>query len=211
MQKTRHRILEYLKERGEASVEELSAWLDDLTLVTVRHHLDVMRSEGLIDPPEIRHRSAPGRPRYIYRLSQSADSVFPKNLGPLTDHLLSQLKETLGDRQVNVIFEGVADRMAGEFSSAAPNETIEHRLDRVVEHLTAQGYMASWVDHPDGYILTTSNCPYSMAAEHPEMCVMDIRYISNLLGLIPHRLTHKLEGDATCSYLIPVLEPGKTT
>ncbi len=209
MQKTRQKILEYLKEHGEATVEELSAMLDNLTPVTVRHHLDVMRSEGLIEPPEIRHRTSPGRPCYIYRLSRNAEAYFPQNLHTLTRFLLTEMKNNLDDAQINVIFDGVADRMSLTLPSAPPGETLEERLTRVVDHLTAHGYVASWERHPQGYVLHTCNCPYGVADEHPEMCRLDMRYISGLLGTVPQRVAHVLEGDATCSYLIVSQAPAR--
>lgn len=202
MQKTRQKILEFLKLHGEATVEDLSAHLENLTPVTVRHHLDVMRSEGLVETPEIRHRTSPGRPKYIYRLAGDAQSLFPTNLGTLTGHILDEMKDRLDERQINVIFEGVASRMAGSLPPSPRGESIEARLERVVGHLSEHGYMASWEVHPEGYVLHTRNCPYTLAPEHPEMCQLDIRYISNLLGVVPRRLTHLLEGDNSCSYLI---------
>ena len=56
MQLTRKRILDILKEQGHATVDELSDKLK-LTAVTVRHHLDVLRTEKLVEPPIVRHRS----------------------------------------------------------------------------------------------------------------------------------------------------------
>src|SRR5690349_12010748 len=104
MQKTRQKILEYLKQNGEATVEDLSAALDDLTAVTVRHHLDVLRSQGMIASPEVMHRTSPGRPRYVYTLTEKAQAMFPKNVGTLTSHMLDELKNSLDENQINVIF-----------------------------------------------------------------------------------------------------------
>ncbi len=203
MQKTRQRILEYLKEHGEATVEELSAMLDNLTPVTVRHHLDVMRSEGLVETPNIRRRSSPGRPRFIYRLSHGADAHFPQNLSLLTDGLLTEIKARLSERQADAILTGVAERMARLAPPTPPGATLEERLAHVVDFLNQNGYMARWEKQPQGYVLTTCNCPYGVAESHPEMCLLDIRYISALLGITPNRLSHMLEGDSACSYLIP--------
>ena len=47
MQKTRQKILEHLREHGESTVNELSKALDNLTAVTVRHHLDVLKERSL--------------------------------------------------------------------------------------------------------------------------------------------------------------------
>ena len=54
MQDTRQQILEILKRLGEVTVQDLSNELR-LTSVTVRHHLEILRSEGYITEPEIRH------------------------------------------------------------------------------------------------------------------------------------------------------------
>ncbi len=62
MQDTRQQILEIMKRLGEVTVQDLSTELG-LTSVTVRHHLEILRSEGYISDPEIVRSSRPGRPR----------------------------------------------------------------------------------------------------------------------------------------------------
>ncbi len=202
MQRTRQKILEYLREHGSGTVEDLSRALDDLTAVTVRHHLDVLRSEGLVAPPGVERRSTPGRPKYLYRLTEKAQALFPNNLTRLTATLLDEIKESLPPEQLNVLFDGVAGRMAADLPSGPPDETLEARLGRVVDHLTRIGYEAWWEDTPDGYVLHTSNCPYqSVSGDHEEVCVMDMRFIGNLIGVKPERVGHQLESDRACSYL----------
>ncbi len=208
MQRTRQKILDYLKQHNGATVEELSAVLDNLTAVTVRHHLDVLRSQGLVSPPEAVRRNSPGRPKYVYRLTEQAEKLFPKNLEALTEHVLAEMKSRLSPQQVNVIFEGVADRMAAQVPPPSDNEPIEARLDRAVEHLTAQGYEARWEPDTEGYVLYAGNCPYGgVPHEHNELCTLDMLFISKLLGTVPRRLAHRTAGDAVCSYL--VLPPQK--
>lgn len=203
MQKTRQRILEYLRAHGEATVEDLSKELDNLTAVTVRHHLEVLRDEGLVSNPEARHRSSPGRPRYTYRLTDRGEALFPNNVPGLTSQLISVLKQNLPPNQVNVIFEGVADQLALGFDPGEVDESMSQRLDRVVAYLNTQGYEAGWAEHPDGWVLDTGNCPYhGIAGQHGELCNVDLHYISRLLGVAPRRMTHKRDGDETCTYLI---------
>lgn len=204
MQKTRQRILEYLKQHGEATVDELSILLDNLTPVTVRHHLDVLRGEDLIEAPEIRHRSSPGRPKYVYRLTEKAERLFPNNLRNMLIYLLDEMKHTLTTQQTEEILEGVAKRMTAAATSLSPDgETMEARLDRLVAYLTEYGYMASWEKRPEGFVLLTNNCPYAGVSEkHPEMCSIDLRYISMMLGMTPKNLTHQAAGDIQCSFLV---------
>ena len=205
MQKTRQKIVEYLRQHDSATVDELSEALDNLTAVTVRHHLDILRSEGLVSPPEVRHRSSPGRPKYVYRLTEKAESLFPRNLGTLTESMIEQLKSTLDEEQVVLFFDGVADRMAAELEPGPDGESLEERLDRAVEHLTEHGYEARWERTRKGYILHTANCPYSGVVDsHRELCKLDMHYVSKLLGTVPARLAYMQDDADTCSYLVPV-------
>lgn len=207
MQKTRQKIIEYLREHQSATVDELSDMLDNLTAVTVRHHLDVLQEEGLVDSPRVQHRSTPGRPKYVYQLTDKAHQLFPRNLTALTNSMLDELKQTLPDEQVNVIFEGVADRMASSLAASPKGESFERRLDRVVDHLSDHGYEATWEKSDGGYLLHTTNCPYhGVADENDGLCGIDMRYISKLLGRVPRRTLHMQEGDATCSYLVAAAE-----
>ena len=96
---------------GQATVDELAEVLE-LNSVTVRHHLDILRSEGLIADPVVRHRNKPGRPQYVYGLSEKASTRFPKNYCELAAKLLEEVKSNAAPGSVNVIFEGVANRLS---------------------------------------------------------------------------------------------------
>jgi predicted ArsR family transcriptional regulator len=157
----------------------------------------------LVSDPEPQHRNSPGRPRYVYRLTEKANALFPGNLNTLTTHILGELQSSLSSSQINVIFDGVVGRMAEEFDADTRDEPITDRLDRVVAHLSGHGYEAAWESHTDGYLLHTCHCPYGEVAEaHDSVCQLDVRYISHLLGIVPRRMAHITDGDHACSYLI---------
>lgn len=202
MQDTRKAILDYLKERGEATVDELAAVLD-LTSVTVRHHLDILRGEGLVGEPSIRHRNTPGRPQYSYGLTAKASEHFPKNYCDLASKLMEELKASAEPGRVNVIFEGVAQRLALNAPPPVPGEPMTARLDRTVACLNQQGYVARWEAAEGGYLLHTCNCPYEgLAGGNPELCQMDLSLVGNLLGAAPQRVSRVVEGAGTCSYWV---------
>ena len=92
MQATRQSILNILKERGQTTVEQLSDELK-LTPVTIRHHLDILRSEGLVEAPKVQRRQSPGRPQHIYTLTEHAANYFPKNYVAFADLTLQELRE----------------------------------------------------------------------------------------------------------------------
>ena len=89
MQSTRQRILKILKEERQATVEQLSDALE-LTPVTIRHHLEVLKGEGLVEAPQVLRRPGPGRPQYTYGLTEAAVDYFPKNYHGLADLMLER-------------------------------------------------------------------------------------------------------------------------
>lgn len=213
MQQTRQHILEILKEKEEATVDDivdaLAERIGEITAVTVRHHLEILRGDGLVAAPRVRRRTTPGRPQHMYALTDKALEIFPNNYRSLAGEMLLQLKAQLPPAEVNVILEGVADQMA---ASIPPSDApLPVRLNQVVEFLSEQGYAAHWEAVDEGYILHTNNCPYHhLAAEHEELCTMDMRMISGLLGgIVPRRVAHLAQGDPTCAYLIPYGQPNQ--
>lgn len=202
MQNKRQLIISILKERGSATVDELSKELG-ITSVTVRHHLDVLRSEGLVSEPVVRHRATSGRPQHAYTLTVKANELFPKNYDGLAMQLLDEVKAHSDMRAVNIFFEGVTRRLLIEAPRPAANEPMPRRLDHAVGFLNEKGYVARWENTDDGYVVHTCNCPYAgIADRHPELCAVDMNLIASLVGRIPERVCHLTEGGESCSYLI---------
>src|SRR3954469_11436672 len=138
MQETRRLILEVLRSRGEATVDEVVAALTerinhDITAVTIRHHLDILRSEDLVTAPVVRRRNTPGRPQHVYALTEKALEYFPNNYQNLAANLLDQMKSVLPQAQVNVIFEQMADKMLA--GAGVQGTSVEARLDSAVVYL----------------------------------------------------------------------------
>ncbi len=201
MQSTRQAILEYLKKNGHATVDELAGFLA-LTPVTVRHHLDILRSENLVGEPIVRHRTSRGRPQYVFVLTGQASAHFPKTYDALATKVLDEVRAQGGDKLVNVIFEGVAARLRAAAPAPPPGEPLAARMDRAVGFLNIRGYVAHWEQSADGALLYTCNCPYeALADRHPELCNMDLVLVGNLVGVLPQRVSRLAQGDASCAYL----------
>lgn len=206
MQQTRRYILEILKELGQATVDDIVAELQKrqgkITAVTVRHHLTHLQKDALIAPPQLRHRTTPGRPQHTYELTEKAKEHFPTNYQTLVVELVNQIGEHLPTKSINVIFDGVASRMAHDAN--IPNGTLEQRLEVAVDYLTRHGYEACWEICEDGYILRTNNCPYHhISNSNASLCEMDMRLVASMIGSVPRLLSRVTHGDTTCAYLIP--------
>ncbi len=206
MQQTRRHILEILKEHKEATIDEivtaLSERIGKITAVTVRHHLEILRGDGLVAAPTVRRRSKPGRPQYVYTLTDRAADHFPNNYQGLAVGLLEQIKETLPPNQVNKILEGIADDMIQE--AMVPDAPVPVRVEHAIAFLNNSGYAASWQQNGEGLLVKVTNCPYEqVSCDNPELCIMDRKLIEGLVGKPAKRISWRLEeGQETCTYFV---------
>ena len=208
MQTTRKQILEVLNEQRTATVQEIVIELqkrrgDNLTAVTVRHHLNLLQQQNYITTTGCRHHSKPGRPQHVYCLTEQARQYMPANYAVLADNLLRNVQHNVPQSTFNVILEGVADEMAD--CAAIPDDLpMQQRLEAVVDFLNQHGYTARYEATNDGYILHTYNCPYhQVATKGHSLCQMDLRLITSLLGRVPRRISLITDGDASCGYFVP--------
>lgn len=203
MQETRQRILEIIKVRGQATVDELGAELR-LTPVTIRHHLEVLRSRGLIAPPKAIRKGGPGRPQHVYRLAEEADELFPKSYDRFAGAVLAELQERLDPDELEALIEGIAQRLAAQ-ANLPPDGSLAERLNRALEYLNSLGYLAS-VDRGTGdrVRIHIANCPYERVATrfvHP--CRVDLRLIGLLLEMPVDRVEMIVDGADCCTYVLP--------
>jgi predicted ArsR family transcriptional regulator len=202
MQTRRQEILIILKRNGEATVDELACMLD-LTPVTVRHHLDILRAEGLVRAPAVRRRHGPGRPQFMYTLTEEAADHFPQGYETLANELLHEIKATMGDDVVNELFDRIAALRIQKAPKIDANLPLNEKLDIVVNYLCNNGFIASWEEKEGDLLLLASNCPcQSVAVEHPEICLMDKLILEQLVGVKTKWLQRITEGAYTCIYQI---------
>lgn len=202
MHPVRKTILEILKRQGYATVADLAEALD-MAPVSVRHHLDLLIGDGLVDSPRVRRSSGAGRPQQVYALLPAADAYFPNNYLAMADEGLRVLKQVLPKEALLQVMAEMAGRTAAQaptdLSTMPPGEQAEH----ITGFLNTQGYMAGFEFADDSFIIHTCNCPYSdLAPSHPELCHMDLMLIGQLTGVMPQRVAHIAEGDSRCSYRI---------
>jgi predicted ArsR family transcriptional regulator len=202
MQSTRQRILEILKEERLATVEQLSAALE-LTPVTIRHHLEVLKGEGLVEAPQVLRRPGPGRPQHAYSLTEAAADFFPKNYHGLADLMLDEIRKRVPSSELEQIMQSVASHLAAQAPTLEQAQSPQEAMNAAVDFLNDKGYVARWEDTPEGdFLLHTCNCPYKRVAEsHKEVCTMDASFVGQLVSVTPQRMSHMAAGDDSCTYL----------
>ncbi len=203
MQTVRNRILEILKQDGQASVGALADQLD-MAPISVRYHLDILLSDNLITVSKDKGRRKVGRPQQIYSLTANADAHFPDNFALLTAGVVRQMKQMLPPDKIDGCFRKLAQEMAQPVTLNCPaDERLDKRMDRVVAFLNERGYLAQW--EPDAGLLHTHNCPYTgVAAEHKELCCMDLALMESLSGQSCELVQAIADGQCNCSFRVQV-------
>lgn len=210
MQSVRRRIAEILKEKGLATVAELAGELG-MAQVSVRHHLDILIGEDLVECAGVRRRDGAGRPSQIYALAPEASRLFPQRHDVLATGILSELKAILPVEEVRALLLRLAEKRSSEVAEASPGQSVAERLDEVVEFMRKNGYEARWELRGGRYELYACNCPYvGVADQHPELCAMDQAMIKRFIPQATRLTSRVLDGSTRCTYVIE-LSPGRTS
>jgi DeoR family suf operon transcriptional repressor len=198
---TKERIFQALRTKGQMTVSELADAIR-ITPIAVRHHLVSLQAEGLVEAREERH--GVGRPRQIYKITPQAMDRDSSRYYQFTNLLLDQLKEHLSPQMVNTLLLDVASSMAGEWKKELDSLPLPQRLERLVQLLTQEGFVARVEPAGSGrYCLTELACPYSrISLSHPEVCALDESLISRALGTSVERTSCIRSGSDSCSYSI---------
>ena len=201
---TRDVILHTIKAQPKANVDAL-AEAAQVSPVTVRHHLNSLQADGLIQSDSVR-RSV-GRPYYVYSLSEKGQELFPKRYVRLTNRLMEELKTHLPPDTVQQVLSSVVDSVLEEYRGEYENLSFEERLDFLVELLADEGFLATWEKTEGGYLLTEFSCPYLALAEaHSEICKIDQALIINVLDVPIQQNSCMLGGSGCCAFFVEVKE-----
>src|SRR5690606_34427811 len=110
---TRTALIHEIKQVGECTVEHLSECLR-ITPTAVRQHLGALERDGLVS----RTKAAPsgvGRPGYVYRLTASAQDLFPTSYRQFAVDLVQGLIRIDGIGKVDELLEARCRKTAAEF------------------------------------------------------------------------------------------------
>ena len=199
---TRNRVLRTLLLNQRRTVNELADAVE-INPISVRHHVNKLEAEGLIQSEEERH--GVGRPHLVYSLTPSGMEHFPQRYLQLTLRLLNQMRENLPEKIITDLFQELAERIAGEFTQGVNLDeySLEERLRLLQEVLTREGYTVNITEEDGDFYIVEASCPYHHIGEdHPEICVVDQELISHFISATPQRVECILDGDKQCKYLI---------
>lgn len=196
----RRELLVVLKRLGGARADELAAALD-VSVSAVRQVLAALEGEGLVTHDEMRVER--GRPKHVFRLTDSGDSLFPRRYGDLTNEVLSYITERdpalfddIFERRRRRRVDGARARLAGSFAD---------RVAELARILDEDGYLADFETLDDGsFRITEHNCAIlDVARRYQHACSSEISFLREAMPDAQiDRVLHIVEGAHVCAYTV---------
>jgi len=198
---SRDTILHLLKTKGPQGAAELARRLGT-TAVAVRQHLGLLEGQGLVDFEE--ERKGVGRPRRLWRLTDSALARFPDSHGELAVGMLRALRRAFGEPGLARLVKERSRAQLRAYRARMPDGPLEKRVQALAAIRSEEGYMAEWSRERDGTLLLVENhCPVCAAARACQgLCAGELELFRKLLGAPVEREEHILQGARRCVYRI---------
>lgn len=195
---TRGEILGEIKKSGEISIPELTKKLNIVTNA-VRGHMVLLEKENLVAYKWVRQKR--GRPLKIYKLSEDAEAHFPKKYDYLLNEIIKEITYIEGSEKLQQILTSMSKRWANEIKSKLrlTGLTFDETLNRYVDYLNEQGYLASLQKNNHGYNLLNYNCIYrNTARNNREICSIVPSILQELIDAKVSVITTIFDGTPCC-------------
>lgn len=200
MNATRDKILQTLLKKPKSTINDLAEAVG-INPISVRHHLNNLQMEGLVESQEERH--GVGRPRLVYLLTNEGRERFPTRYLQLTTRLIAQMKESMPGSVVSKLFGKIAENLVSEYANDIKGLSMEERLDFVKEMLGQEGFTVEWEKKGKQYEIHEISCPYyQIGVAHPEVCTVDQTLISKMLAVPANKVQCILNGGTHCTYVV---------
>ncbi len=199
---TRKRILLYLKKTGGMTTEELSKELN-ITPMGIRQHLLALERKGLVEYEAKRHGI--GRPGYIYKITEKADTLFPKHYDKFILQIFEEIEKREGKKKIAHLFKWRKETLLKNFqASINGSKDTREKLLTLAGILEKDGYLVEFVEDNNSYQLRQYNCPISMISKkYRESCKTELDFYKELIGNDVKRIACISEGSPACIYSVP--------
>jgi predicted ArsR family transcriptional regulator len=209
MQATRFAILGILKRQPNGGTVESLAKALRLATMTVRQHLTILERDGYVTFRQVRRPL--GRPHHVYTITAAAEEVFPKNYELLTQRILTELRHLepeeiqglAGDAKVSLLFQKMADRVAGAQALPLHTRPMQERIEAVTALLNDEGAISEWASDGEKFEIRSYNCPYQKVAENNyQLCVWHRQLLERLIGAPISLERCLMQGETMDTYVV---------
>jgi len=199
-------LLSLLKRNPGVSLKEIAAKLG-MSRAGALKHLTRLEGEGLV---EREYRAGKmGRPRVCFRLTPTAQRIFPVAYTQAALSAMSFIEKHQGRRAVVQMLVERAAELRERHAPRLAGKDLPGRVRELSQIRDEEGYMSE-LKRPrvSGTELLEHNCPIlAIAEKYGEACDVERRLFRDLLGAkvaVSHRV---VAGDPVCRFLIRKMGP----
>ncbi len=202
--KTADLILLQLKSLGPHSAKMLAEKLS-MTTMGVRQHMQHLEEKELVCHEDVRTKV--GRPTRFWSLTSDGHAQFPDRHNVLSSTLLESTIEIFGQDGLDKLIHSREDKLYTRYSATLDTcDTLEDKLQALVDFRQKDGYMAELIKTDDGlFLLVENHCPIGVAAQTcSTLCHSEIKLFHRLLGdkYSVERTEHIVSGSRHCAYVV---------
>lgn len=202
---TRRRVAAAILRSGPSTAAALAKRLN-LTPAAIRRQLATLIERGLVGSRDERVYGSRGRgrPAKVFFLTDAGRAEFYQAYDELAIDALNALAAVGGREAIARLAEQRFSAVEREFERQSAEHPGWSKLQSLTAALDAEGYVASVVPARLGSQLCQHHCPIAHVAEHyPELCEVETRGVSRLLGTNVQRLATIAHGDGVCTTHVP--------
>ncbi|MDN6618544.1 MAG: ArsR family transcriptional regulator [Corynebacterium variabile] len=203
---TRDRVMSSILHHGPSTAAQLADRLG-LTPAAVRRHLSALGESGQIASREQRvfGSRGRGRPSRVFFLTDSGRADYYTAYDELAIAALKQLAAAAGPDALAAVAQARVDDIEAKYRELRAARPDQDPAQTLAESLSADGYVASLEPAVAGRQICQHNCPVAEVAKvFPELCEVETRLFSELLGSNVQRLATIAHGDGVCTTHVPV-------
>jgi predicted ArsR family transcriptional regulator len=199
---TRRKLIMLLKKCGSMSTEQLSNELK-ITPMGIRQHLLALENKGYVTYEA--ERKGIGRPGFKYKLTEQADSLFPKLYHLFLLDFLEEIEKREGREKIDKLFRWRKENLYRKNSERINGDTaLPVRIKRMAEKLEEEGYLVEIEEDSENFFIKQYNCPISMVSKkYRESCKHELDLYRKLLNTDVTRIQCLSDGAPACVYSVP--------
>jgi len=203
LSETRREILLYLKNRGGATIAELSAHLG-ISDEGTRQHLIHLEKNGWVVRCDARDGTGrSGRPASHYRVSGSGETFFPKQYGVLSTTLMDIVADLYGNTAIEAALTRMTDEKVHEWTTRLEGKSLQERVDMLRDYYREGDEFTSVSRENGSMAIVERNCPFlDVANAKPALCSTTTSVLTRLLGCEVRRRRTFQNGDGCCEFEI---------
>ena len=195
-------LTQLLEKKAGLTADELAKHLE-ISRTAVHQHLAALERDGYVEKHP--RASSGGRPGYGWRLSERGVHLFPKQYALFSDLLIHSLKKSLGSKELTDLLRNLGEDLAKKYRPQLHGKALGEQIEIVAKVMGELGYQARSVPDPqaDLPLIDARNCIYHhLAAEHKEVCELDLALLSSLLRADIEHVECMVRGGRACRFRV---------